>query len=443
MHAVFRRFAGFALCALLAAACKGNSSGDDAQGGGPLGNCGVEGAGVCDVGGGGPFDDFWVERIASGLSRPVYATTPVGDVNRLFVVEQYTGRIRIINLADNSINATPFLEINGLPTNSERGLLGLAFHPQYAINGFFYVYYTASNGDSIVEEFARSAGDPDLADIGSRRLVLQLTQPQANHNGGWIGFDASDGYLYIALGDGGGSNDRDLHTPGIGNAQDITDNLLGKILRIDVDGADAYPVDDDRNYAIPPDNPFVNAPGDDEIWVYGLRNPFRASFDRMTGDLYIGDVGQNQREEVNFQSADSSGGENYGWRPREGTIATPTGGVGAECPEDALDPIFESDHDDGPFARRVVTGGYVYRGPIASLAGLYIFADYQSGGAVWSLRFDGDGCTQLRNWTGNAAIDPNAGTIGNISSFAEDAMGNLYIVDLGGEIFRFSSAIAP
>jgi hypothetical protein len=157
----------------------------------------------------------------------------------------------------------------------------------------------------------------------------------------------------------------------------------------------------------------------------------------------MGDVGQNQREEVNFQPADSSGGENYGWRPREGTIATPTGGVGAECPEDALDPIFETDHDDGPFAGRVVTGGYVYRGPIASLTGLYIFADYQSGGAIWSLRYDGSDCTQLRNWTGDAAIVPDAGTIGNISSFAEDATGNLYIVDLGGEIFRFSAVGVP
>src|SRR5690606_38231904 len=170
--------------------------------------------------------------------------------------------------------------------------------------------------------------------------ILSFNQPQPNHNGGWIDFGPNDGYLYIATGDGGGGNDNGTgHTAGTGNAQDTTDNLLGKMLRIDGHGDD-FPPDNPRNYAIPEDNPFVGVNGDDEIWSYGLRNPFRSSFDRANGDLWIGDVGQTRREEINYQPADSSGGENYGWRLREGIIPTP-GGVGGSRPEGNVEPIYD------------------------------------------------------------------------------------------------------
>jgi glucose/arabinose dehydrogenase len=393
---------------------------------------------------------FTTERIAAGLARPVYLTAPPGDGDRIFVVEQHTGTIRIIDLATRSENIQPFLTLAGVSTGNEQGLLGLAFHPQYDLNGFFYVYYTDPN--TKVVRFQVSA-DPDLADPLSATPVLEISQPQANHNGGWIAF-GPDGALYIASGDGGGANDSDSgHTASTGNAQDITDNLLGKILRIDVDGDD-FPADLQRNYAIPSDNPFVGVTGDDEIWVYGLRNPWRASFDRDTGDLYIADVGQSYCEEVDVQPGSSSGGENYGWRLREGVIATPTGGVGGPPPPGSIDPIFDYPHPNtagsepcsGPgagFTGRSVTGGYVYRGPTSELAGRYFFADFVTG-ELWSLRydgsdpnlFDGGNYTELTNHSGEIGFIPDVGTIGSVSSFGEDDAGNLYVLDLSdGEVF--------
>ncbi len=253
-----------------------------------------------------------VRRIATGLDRPVFVTAPPGDSERIFIVEQ-RGQILVLNLDDDSINPTPFLTLSGLATGNEQGLLGLAFHPDYAATGRFYVNYTEAGGDSVIAEYAVSA-DPDVALTGETRL-LTFDQPQPNHNGGWIGFGPDDGDLYIGTGDGGGANDDDAgHTAGLGNGQDITDNLLGKILRIDID-VDDFPGDPDRNYGIPATNPFVGVEGDDEIWSYGLRNPYRASFDRETGDLYIGDVGQNAREEVDVQPS-GAGGLNFGWRLR-------------------------------------------------------------------------------------------------------------------------------
>ena len=240
----------------------------------------------------------------------------------------------------------------------------------------------------------------------------------------------------------------------IGNAQDTTDNLLGKILRIDVD-ADDFPMDPDRNYAIPIDNPFVGMdPRDDEIWSYGLRNPYRASFDRMTGELYIGDVGQSDREEIDVLPP-LEGGINWGWRLREGTIETPEPGIGGTQPEDGADPIYDYPHFGGNFAGCSVTGGYVYRGPIQSLQGTYFFSDFCQA-RLWSLRFDGsdpenyDGTnfTDLTDTTGDPAFTPDAGTFEAISSFGEDDAGNLYVIKLGvpsfpaavlansGEIFR-------
>jgi len=390
--------------------------------------------------------DFFVERVATGLSRPVFATAPPGDEDRLFIVEQRsgsTGRVRILELDTGTLRATPFLSVPNVSAGNEQGLLGMAFHPDYASNGFFFVDFTDAAGDTVIRRYTVSA-DPDVADPLSAQLVLSIDQLQANHNGGWIGF-GPDGYLYVASGDGGGSDDNDAgHTAGTGNAQDVTDNLLGKILRIDVDGDD-FPADPDRNYAIPPDNPFVGEAGDDEIWAYGLRNPFRASFDRLTGDLYIGDVGQNAREEIDVQPAGSPGGENYGWRLREGTIATPTGGVGGPPPPGAIDPIYDYSHGGGPLEGNVVTGGVVYRGPARSLQGRYVFADFLTA-RIWTLRwdgsdpadFDGTNFSEFVDWGDAPAFEPDEGSLQQISSFGEDAAGNVYIVSLAGNVFRIT-----
>ena len=357
------------------------------------------------------------ERVASGLSRPVFVTAPPGDTLRLFIVEQFSARIKIRK--GDVVLATPFLDINDLVIDSgnERGLLGLAFHPDYVLNGYLFVNYTDNAGNSVIARFTVSS-NPDLADPGSSVILLTILQPYANHNGGMMAFGPNDGYLYISMGDGGSSGDPE------NRAQDDGE-LLGKMLRIDVDSGPPY--------GIPPDNPFVGA-GDplDEIWAKGLRNPWRFSFDRMTGDLYIGDVGQNTYEEIDFQPATSVGGENYGWRLKEGDhcfnppINCDPGGL--------TNPIHEYTHGGTPF-RCSVTGGYVYRGTaIPDFQGTYFFADFCSD-QIWSFRYDGVTLTEFTDRT--AELAPGGGlSIGNISSFGEDGMGELYIVDLDGEVFK-------
>jgi len=387
--------------------------------------------------------NFLTERVAVGLDRPVFLTAPEGDFLHAFILEQHAGTIRILRLDDRTLLPTPFLVLNSVPTGEEQGLLGLAFHPDYAVNGFFYVHVT----DRVLR-FQVSA-DPLIANVASQQTVLLIPQPGSNHNGGWIEF-GPDAALYIATGDGGGNNDDGIgHTPGTGNSQDITDNLLGKILRIDVSGDD-FPLDPNRNYAIPPDNPFVNVTGDDEIWAYGLRNPFRASFDRVTNDLYIADVGQGNCEEINVQPAGSPGGDNYGWRLREGTVPTPSGGVGGAAPPGAIDPIVDYPHSlasagPGPgagYSGYAVTGGYVYRGPVSELTGRYFFGDFFTS-KIWSLiwdgsdptGFDGSNYQDLVSHQGDPRFVPNVGSIDSIASFGEDAAGNLYVLDLDGEVF--------
>ncbi|UCG33591.1 MAG: PQQ-dependent sugar dehydrogenase, partial [Phycisphaerales bacterium] len=370
------------------------------------------------------------ELVASGLARPVFVTAPPGDKDRVFIVEQRsgsTGRIRIVVLATGVLNPTPFLSITGLSTGNEQGLLGLAFHPDYWNNGYFYVNYTAG-GFTYIERYTVSP-DPDVADASSAALIMRFGQPYTNHNGGWIGFGPNDGYLYIGSGDGGSAGD-----PG-NRAQDITSQKLGKVLRIDVD-ADDFPTDPTANYAIPPDNPFVGVAGDDEIWAYGLRNPWRNSFDAETGDLWIADVGQSAWEEIDFQPADSAGGENYGWRCYEGDAAYNTTGCAAASTMEF--PIHAYSHGGG---RCSVTGGYVYRGcEIPDLAGTYFFADYCSA-QIWSFRFDGVTVSEFTDRT--AELDPpGALAITSITSFGEDAFGELYICDLGGEVFRIVPAVA-
>jgi glucose/arabinose dehydrogenase len=387
---------------------------------------------------------FETVRIASGLDRPLYLTTPANDSSQLFVLEQHSGNIMRVDRNSGAVASTPFLTIGGLATENEQGLLGLAFDPDYAVNGFFYTNHTDSSGTTQITRYQRS-GDPTVADSTSATPILSYSQPQANHNGGWMGF-GPDGMLYVASGDGGGGNDDDNgHTAGIGNAQDLTGNLLGKMLRIDVSGDD-FPGDPSRNYAIPTGNPFVGSIGDDEIWAYGLRNPWRASFDRDTGDLYIGDVGQNAREEVNFQPAGDAGGTNYGWRLREGTTATP--GVGGAAPANAVTPIYDYAHGNGDFQGDAVTGGYVYRGPIDELNGEYFFADFINQ-RIWSLTFDGSDAEDFDGSNFSTFIDwtdvliPDVGSIGNVASFGEDSLGNLYIVDLDGDIFTLRAVPLP
>ncbi|MBK9121408.1 MAG: PQQ-dependent sugar dehydrogenase [Phycisphaerales bacterium] len=381
-------------------------------------------------------------RVATGLNRPIYVTAPPGDDNRLFIVEK-AGVIKILDLGSGVLLGTPFLNIDplvggGTTNNSEQGLLGLAFHPNYAGNGWFYVNYTNNAGSTVVARYTVSA-NPNIADPGSATLLLTIAQPQANHNGGWLDFGPHDGYLYIATGDGGGSGDTDAgHTPGVGNSQDITNNLLGKMLRIDVDGDD-FPADPNRNYAIPATNPFVGLTGDHEIWSFGLRNPWRPSFDRLTGDLYIADVGQASWEEVNFQPAESPGGENYGWRCREGAHNFNTSGDCSQTP--FTEPIHEYARGGNPF-RCAITGGYVYRGcAIPDLRGTYFFGDFCSR-QVWSFRYAGAFIPVAQDRT--AELAPGGGlSIDSIVSFGEDARGELYIVKQGnlantGEVYRIT-----
>jgi glucose/arabinose dehydrogenase len=382
------------------------------------------------------------ERLASGLSRPVAIAAPPGDAQRLFIAEQHTGNIRILELETLTLRAEPFLSIPGLAQGNEQGLLGLAFDPEYASNGFVYVNLTRLGGETEVRRYQVSA-DPDMA-AEDYTLVLRIAQPQLNHNGGWIGFGPLDGYLYIASGDGGSSNDEDFgHTTDTGNAQDITDNLLGKILRIDVDGDD-FPVDPERNYSIPTTNPFWGQPGDDEIWAYGLRNPFRCGFDSLTGALYCGDVGQNQREEIDYQPPTSAGGINYGWRLREGMISTPS--VGGPAPAGALNPIFDYPHSGEAISGNVVTGGAVYRGPVESLQGTYFFSDFSTA-RIWSFRFDGSdpadfnggNVIEFVDWNAQPGFLPQQGTVASVATFGSDADGNLYFTNLfGGELFSIA-----
>ncbi len=379
-------------------------------------------------------------RVASGLNSPLFVTHAPGDLTRVFIVEQI-GRIRILNIAVDPpvLSSVPFLDITSrVRMGGERGLLGLAFHPDFATNGYFYVDYTGFSGvsgDTRVSRFHVPPASPDQADPSSEMVLLGVSQPQTNHNGGWIAF-GPDGFLYIGMGDGGNFNDLGPgHTTGTGNGQDITSNLLGTMLRIDVNGDD-FPADASRNYAIPPSNPFVGTTGDDEIWAYGLRNPWRNAFDSATGDLYIADVGQDLWEEINFQPAASVGGENWGWRCREGAHNfnfTGDCGVAGTPSATLIDPIYEFVHGGSPF-RCSITGGEVYRGcAIPDLAGTYFFADYCSN-QIWSFVYTGvPPVAQDRT----AELAPSGFSIRSISSFGLDAFGEMYICDLnGGEVFK-------
>ena len=377
--------------------------------------------------------------VASGLRMPVYATAPPGDTKRLFIVErgdrQQPGRVRILELATSTLKPHPMLAVAEISSDfNEQGLLGLAFHPKFAQNGFVYVNFTEHPGQDAsklithIRRFKVSASDPDHVDPASGTTILTIAQPTPvdrfkNHKCGWLAF-GSDGFLYIGTGDGGPQSGNDPN----GNAQNLS-LLLGKMLRIDVDNDD-FPSDPNRNYAIPKDNPFVNRPlARGEIWSFGLRNPWRNCFDRSTGDLWIADVGQGDREEINFQPAASTGGENYGWRIKEGLRVT---GLDPLPPPGTLrDPIFEYSHASG---ERAIIGGFVYRGvAIPQLQGVYFFADIT--GKFSSLRFDGSTPPQVTR-DRESELFPNG--INDVNSFGEDAAGELYICVADGRVFRIT-----
>lgn len=374
-------------------------------------------------------------RVAFELNRPTDFVAAPGDATRMFIVEQ-PGIIKVLDLVSGQVLPTAFLNIDGnvsneFTANSERGLFSLAFHPQYFVDGdpnegYFFVHYSDNSGSTTIERYRVSQADPNVADPTSALLIFSTFQPFANHNGGTIVFGPRDGYLYIALGDGGSFNDP-------GNRAQNDFQFLGKILRIDVNHS--APGDP---YDLPPSNPFVASDPLDEIWAKGVRNPWRITFDRMTGDLYIADVGQNAVEEIDFQPASSLGGENYGWRCMEGTSCT--GLTGCTCNAPALKlPIRQYTHADG----LSVTGGYVYRGcGLPSIQGHYFYADFSSG-RVWSFKAVNGMATEFQERTADLNPPDAGGAVNQVSSFGQDAAGEMYIVDrgsgnssTGGQIFK-------
>ncbi len=366
--------------------------------------------------------------VVTGLSSPV-DVTHAGD-ERVFIVEK-PGRIRI--LKEGTLLATPFLNITDRVNSSasETGLLGLAFHPNYAVNGHFYVNYTRGSPlRTRISRFSVTA-DPDVADPASEYVILEFNQPYSNHNGGALHF-GPDGYLYVASGDGGSGGDP--HNYGQNNAV-----LLGKLLRINVDGSGATASCDvsgisPKRYAIPPGNPFADGPGGncDEIWATGLRNPWRFSFDRATGDLWIADVGQSNREEVDHAAAGSPGGANYGWRCYEGNAPYNTSGCGPAS--SYTFPVYDYPHTSGNCS---ITGGYVYRGPsLNGLDGHYLFTDYCTG-RMWSLSGPAGDLT-LTTWTLAAGS-----SLGTPTTFGEDVTGELYVASNGGQVYRITDPAAP
>jgi glucose/arabinose dehydrogenase len=351
-----------------------------------------------------------LQLLASGLSKPVFITPAPDTSGRLFIVEQ-SGQIRIHK--SGSLLATPFLSISSLVSKGyEQGLLGLAFHPKFTMNRKFYVNYTDVNGATVIREYAASAGNANVVDMSTARTLMRIGQPYANHNGGMIAF-GPDGYLYIGMGDGGSSGDP------LNKAQN-TSSLLGKMLRINVNGTTST-----KQYRIPTTNPYVGVAGLDEIWQRGLRNPWRFSFDRANGNLWIGDVGQSKYEEIDRAIRTTTGpgkGINWGWRVMEGRHCfNPSSGCSTSG---KTLPVVEYEHGSG---RCSVTGGYVYRGSaIPALVGGYLFADYCSG-EIWVI---------TSTAAAPAAKTRLLDTSMVISSFGESSTGELFVIDHGGAVYR-------
>jgi glucose/arabinose dehydrogenase len=358
--------------------------------------------------------------VVDGLNRPVYAASPVDDFERLFVLEHKSGLVRIVK--DGAILPTPFLDLSAkLAINWQQGAFSIAFHPDYAANGYCYVYYSDVNEDSVLERYTVSAGDPNVADPASALIVMAVLQPDDIHNGGMASF-GPDGYLYWALGDGGPQFDPNC-------MGQTTASPLGKLLRLDVDGGTPY--------AVPPTNPFAGAPGYfEEIWAMGLRNPWRFSWDRLTGELFISDVGQNTMEEVSVEPTGFLGGANYGWSMEEGTSCHTTN----SCPP-AVPPCGDSSYTPPAHAyaqvglRCSIIGGYVYRGcAVPQLYGRYLFADWCSGEFL-SFRYQNGLAVDFLDHT--VELGPR---VARPVSFAEDAAGELFVMDhFDGQLFRLAS----
>ncbi len=379
---------------------------------------------VTDVVESGP--QFRVRRVAVGLSQPLFALGRGDGSNRIFIVET-GGQVEILNLATGVLNQTPFMDIStSIDPSGEQGLLGMALAPDFAASGVFYVHVNNRNGDTEIRRYRRQTANPDRADIASADVIFFAAQPDAsNHKGGWIGF-GPDNLLYIALGDGGGGDDT------FNNGQN-RNSLLAKMLRIDP-SRDAFPSDARRDYAIPPGNPFASGGGAPEAFALGLRNPFRASFDRATGDLYIGDVGQDAIEEIDLIRPGEAG-LNFGWPLFEGTRVNRIGA----SPAGLTPPVAEYGHGTRSRQGNSVAGGYVYRGAIASLRGQYLFGDFISD-QIWSL----PAATLLQGTTiassafsvRTPAFTPDLGVIDGLTSFGEDDSGNLYLLGIDGEVYQ-------
>ncbi|MEL6363820.1 MAG: PQQ-dependent sugar dehydrogenase [Pseudomonadota bacterium] len=371
-------------------------------------------------------DALQARRVGTGFSGPLFLAGKNDGTGRVLVVQK-GGRIRILDPDTGTIDPDPFLDLSGtISTASEQGLLGLAFAPDFATSGTLYIYVNAANTDSEIRGYQISASDPDTVDLTTEDVIMRFAQTAGNHNGGWIGF-GPDGFLYIASGDGGGNT---------ADARDIS-NKLGTILRIDVTGDD-FPGDDAADYAIPADNPYATGGGDPAIWAWGLRNPYRASFDDATGDLYIGDVGQNRVEEIDVIPS-GVGDVDFGWDRFEGTLAfNDTGGPATTS------PVLEYDHGTDPDEGNSVTGGVVVRGDgPEGLQGLYFFGDFVRGN-IWTVPVADltPGSTLFgTNLTNrNAELTPDVGAIDNPSAFGRDDDGGVYIVDFDGDIFRIENA---
>jgi len=360
-----------------------------------------------------------VETVATGFNRPLWVGAPSTVKDRLWVIEQ-DGKIWIIDSKTGEKQKEPFLDITEQVRRrgNEEGLLGLAFAADFEKSGRFYVNFVDKQQNTRISRFKASGPKFDTADKSSQEVLLSYKQPYDNHNGGWIGF-GPDGMLYIGNGDGGAGDD----PPNNGQKKDT---FLGKILRIDVSP--------DTGYEVPKDNPFA---GKDEykpeIFALGVRNPWRCSFDRKTGDFWIGDVGQNKWEEINYLPKGKGAGSNFGWRLREADKPNPNKGIAGDKPENNVEPVYVYQHGGKDDEGLSVTGGYVYRGPVKELEGRYIFGDYNNR-RVWSFMLKGDKATDFEDHTKD--FQPKEARLGMISSFGEDPQGNVYIVDQGGAILR-------
>ncbi len=360
-----------------------------------------------------------VQQIAKGFERPVWAGVPEGTKGKIWVMEQ-AGRVWIVDEGSGERAKEPFLDISAEVSRrgNEEGLLGLAFAPDFQKTGRFYVNYSDKSKDKLTRISRFISKDGQTTDPKSEEIILKYPSIYDNHNGGWISF-GPDGMLYIGNGDGGAGNDPK-------NSGQSMDTLLGKILRIDVSP--------ETGYKVPNDNPFVGQENvKPEIWAYGVRNPWRCSFDRKTGDFWMGDVGQNRWEEIDYMPVGKASGANFGWRLREADHETPEKNVGGAKPKGVIDPVYSYDHGNKDDQGLSVTGGYVYRGPIKELQGRYVFGDYQNP-RIWSFELKNGKVTDFQDNT--KALQPEGGRINLISSFAEDNDGNLFIVDHSGPIYK-------